>query len=470
MTFSARWDAFLIRCLKVDRPKALAMVTSLVAFATLADWAAGEDVSLSLLYAPPMIVGAIAFRPLEIAALAVICSCIRSVFDSPSPPVETLLRFVFATTAYLITGLFVMAVVRNRQQTMEHLARIEREQALRREAEDQLVLLVESSPAAILTMDGDGTVVAANRAAQDLFSLPDGASLLGRSIERYLPLLSDALRLETGEEGFRTAAQCQGRRESGEIFVANTWFSSYNSARGARLAAIVVDTSDEMRDREEQNLRQLHKYNEIAAAAVSHEVRNLSSSIVVLLSSLCDKHRLAGEDDYQRLLALVQGLERASALNLRSRASETFDAIPLRAVLDNLRIMIEPGWLDAGASLFWNLPDTCPNVVADPQGLLQACLNLAQNSLRAIETAPVRRLTISVSTSDQRAWIRFEDSGSGISDPERLFVPFQPGAEGTGLGLFISRALVRGYGGDLCFEPRALGTSFVIALQVETPA
>ena len=51
--------------------------------------------------------------------------------------------------------------------------------------------------------------------------------------------------------------------------------------------------------------------------------------------------------------------------------------------------------------------------------------------------------------------MRFEDSGPGIAAPERLFQPFQQGAEGTGLGLYISRAVLRSYGGDLRFEPQS---------------
>jgi signal transduction histidine kinase len=75
-------------------------------------------------------------------------------------------------------------------------------------------------------------------------------------------------------------------------------------------------------------------------------------------------------------------------------------------------------------------------------------------------------LNIIVTVKDGWASIRFEDSGPGISNPERLFQPFQQGADGSGLGLYVSRAVVRSYGGELRFEPRAQGSCFVLELQV----
>jgi two-component system sensor kinase FixL len=48
--------------------------------------------------------------------------------------------------------------------------------------------------------------------------------------------------------------------------------------------------------------------------------------------------------------------------------------------------------------------------------------------------------------------------------PEKLFQPFQKGAEATGLGLYLSRAFVRSFRGELRHEPAASGCSFVIDL------
>jgi len=452
--------------LRAGKANVFAVTITLVAVIAFIDWVVGNSVSLGVLYILPMMLSAVVFRPYESALLAFLCAYLRARFDTPGSHAEVILRFIFASLSYFASGLFVTALVQNRRLVADHLGKLQKEQERRLEAEEQLRFLVASSPAAILTLDGNGIVLADNDAAVSLFAIPGNRTLRGRPIADYLPVLSDALRLESAPEGFRTAAQCQGRRENGEIFLAHTWFSSYAAPGGRRLAAIIVDSSEEMRDREEENLRQLLQSNRITAAAVSHELRNLCGAIMLLCRHITEKGDFAQDEDFQGLMQLVNGLERVTSLELHGRASDSVEAVSLRGVLDNLRIVIESEWQDIDGIVRWDLPPDIPPVVADPHGLLQALLNLAQNSHRAVQEGPVRELNVLVSLQEDRASIRFEDSGPGISEPERLFQPFQQGADGTGLGLYVSRAVVRSYGGDLRFEPRPSGSCFVVELQI----
>jgi len=453
--------------LKAGKRQMLPLAAVLIGLIALADWYIGARASLGLLYLLPMMMGAAVLPPAQTALLALLCSVLRAWFDLPHPqPLELFLRFLFAFLAYTGVGMFVTALIRNRQLAEKHLAEVRREQGLRREAEEQLKVLAESSPAAILTVSGSGAVLASNKAADQLFSMPEGETLRGRRIGEYLPVLADALQYQSAPDGLRTAAQCQGRRRNGELFLAHTWFSSYAAAEGRRIAAIVVDASEEMRDREEQSLQQLLKGNRIAAAAVSHEVRNLCSAITVICSNLSGKHDLAGDEDFQGLMKLVGGLERIASMGLRLRAQETLDHVALREVLDDLRIVIEPDWREIGGAVRWNLPAGAPLVLAERHGLLQAFLNLAQNSHRAVQQSAVRELRISVSVDERTARIRFWDSGPGIASPERLFEPFQPGSEGSGLGLYVSRAVLRSYGGELRYEPQPAGSCFTVEVPV----
>ncbi|MGD0499860.1 MAG: ATP-binding protein [Bryobacteraceae bacterium] len=457
-------DRILTFCFNAGRLRILALSALLLTAVSYLDWVTGPDISLGVLYVLPVLLASAVLPPWGIVGVALVCAVLRRIFGIHASSVETILRFTFSVLSYTLAGLFVVAVVRNRKMALEHLAAIHQEQALRNEAEEQLRTLVESSPAGILTLDRRGLVLAANNSVNAIFGLAANQTVAGRQIETYLPVLADALRLDAGETPFRTAAQAQGRRENGEIFLADTWFSTYFASDGKRLAAIVVDSSEDMRDREEEHLRQLSLHSRIMAGAMLHEVRNLCSAISVAFSNMIGKNGSDCAADLEGLNHLVQGLTRVASLELRPRGHDDLEATSLKQVLDDLRIVIESSWLEIGGMVRWEVPPETPRVLAERHGLLQAFLNLAENSLRSVQDCPLRELTVSVFAQDQRTLVRFRDSGCGVSRPDRLFQPFQPGAESTGLGLYISRALLRSYGGELRFEPREDGASFVVEL------
>jgi len=95
-------------------------------------------------------------------------------------------------------------------------------------------------------------------------------------------------------------------------------------------------------------------------------------------------------------------------------------------------------------------------------------MNLARNSRRAMESAGFKQLCVSTSAEGKTVVVRFEDSGIGVSAPDDLFRPFQPGANSTGLGLYVSRAIMRSFGGDLLYEPRPQGCSFAVIVPSST--
>ena len=60
--------------------------------------------------------------------------------------------------------------------------------------------------------------------------------------------------------------------------------------------------------------------------------------------------------------------------------------------------------------------------------------------------------------------VRFIDTGPGVANPEQLFEPFQPGAQASGLGLYLSRTFVRAFQGDVQYEPQPEGCCFAVIL------
>ena len=185
----------------------------LIGVIACADWRADKDVTLGFLYLFPMLMspGSV-FALTTVTIVAALCTYLTEIFDSfdwrPSAGIP---RDILIFAAFLGMGLFVYEVVRSRQAALQHLNQIESESEARRAAEEQLKVLVDSSPVAIFTADAHGDVLQANDAAHRLFALPGGA-LKGRSIRQYLPSLVNVPAPEPNGTSFRTVMQCRGQR------------------------------------------------------------------------------------------------------------------------------------------------------------------------------------------------------------------------------------------------------------------
>jgi two-component system C4-dicarboxylate transport sensor histidine kinase DctB len=77
-----------------------------------------------------------------------------------------------------------------------------------------------------------------------------------------------------------------------------------------------------------------------------------------------------------------------------------------------------------------------------------------------------KRLTVETSRNGEHFIVRMRDTGPGIPNSQDLFRPFQPGAQASGLGLYVSQAIMKNFGGDLVFEAREGGCCFAITVQV----
>jgi len=437
----------------------------LIAIIAIVDWRVEVNIAFGFLYIFPILLLGTVMSRWQILLTVLLCTFLADYLD-PFPfsfrvamPQDIL---VFAALAG--TGFFSYEVTRSRRQGAQNLEKVEEEVAARREAEEQLEFLIESSPAAILTMSAGHLILRANSAAHRLLSVPAGA-LAGRSIRRYIPDLEYVPLIGKASHNFRTEMQCQGERENGEGFLANVFFSTYNTKAGPRLAAFVVDASEELREREEMSLDQLMTGSRILVGAVSHEVRNVCGAISIIHENLARNGRLKENQDFEALGSLVETLNKIASLELKQSASYSkIESVDLLEALHNLRIVLDLDCREADISVHWNIPERIPRVVADRHRLLQVLLNLVKNSERALESADVKRLDISVSVGDDTVSIRVADTGPGLGSVEKLFQPFQRGAESTGLGLFLSRAFVRSFRGDLRHDPAAPGCAFIIDL------
>jgi phosphoserine phosphatase RsbU/P len=163
----------------------------------------------------------------------------------------------------------------------------------------------------------------------------------------------------------------------------------------------------------------------------------------------------------RHLLAVLENvleMTRLSAGVVRIHAT----SVSAAAVVEEAVLMVEPGATERGQSVVTQqVSDTM--LEADPDRLRQVLVNLLNNAIKYSGPGGMIRITAQTDHTDDRDWgaIVVADDGPGIP-PEKLSMIFQPyyrlpGAEsdapeGVGLGLAISRELVRRMGGDIEVE------------------
>src|SRR5579863_1357180 len=173
-----------------NRALVLGISGAMMALVAGADWWTPSFVSLGFFYLFPIMLAAGFLPRWAIALLGVVSAILSEVF---SPLDRSLVRLGFEALALAGCGLFVSEMVRNRR--------------LNQQTEARLNGLVETSPAAIVTVDERGFVEIANRAANELLTPPRNGSLVGDPIAAYFPELHHALRPEEAPH-FRASMQC----------------------------------------------------------------------------------------------------------------------------------------------------------------------------------------------------------------------------------------------------------------------
>jgi two-component system, LuxR family, sensor kinase FixL len=418
--------------------------------------------SLGFLYLFPILVSAPALDKFQIIALAALCGFLREAFDPLMWSPGATGRFLTATSGFATTGFLVVVLNERRRLLGRHLSELESEVHRREDAESQVRTLIDTSPLAILIMDHSGRLLLANESAHRLLDFDTG-SMRGMNLTPFLPILPRMLQRHP-EGSLRTNVECQAKRRNGEVFLAHVWLSTFQSSLGRGLAAVIWDASENLRDREGAGLDSMMATSRILVGAISHEIRNLAAAAATSFATLPTPNGLSATEPYRALGSLIQALERIATSGLNMAAQREGAIADLGTVLYEMRVVIDPMLLDADITVTWQIDENLPPVQAEQRSLLQVFINLARNIRCVLSQSPCREVRISAKLETDLVAVRLYDSGPGVAQPDELFKPFQGGAHSSGLGLYISRAILRSYGGNLRYEPQPEGCCFVVEL------
>jgi signal transduction histidine kinase len=255
------------------------------------------------------------------------------------------------------------------------------------------------------------------------------------------------------------------------------------TVEGARVSERLALRDAELAQRqlEEQNdrLREVDRLKDEFVSSISHELRTPLTSIGGYIELLMEEeqdpqkreHLAVVERNATRLLGLVSDMlftarMQSGKFNLHSTP------VDLRVIVKEIVESVRPEAEAADVDLRVREADVIPQIEGERDRLAQLFDNLLSNAIKF--TPRGGRVDISLGGSNGKAVIEVTDTGIGISEEERshLFERFfrtqvvlDRQIPGSGLGLYISKAIVDAHGGQIAVRSvEGKGTTFVVEL------
>jgi Na+/proline symporter/nitrogen-specific signal transduction histidine kinase len=241
------------------------------------------------------------------------------------------------------------------------------------------------------------------------------------------------------------------------------------------------ETAAQLRGANER-LRQLDSQKDDFLSQVSHEVRTPMTSIRSFAEILRNTDDL-GADERQRFINIIHEeshrLTRLldEILEMGSLEKSEFDwtveRVNAEEVMDRAVAICGGLASDSGVIINSGKRDTTAWVDADPDRLCQVLINLLSNAVK-FNNAKAPEVSIKSESQGKDLLIYVEDNGPGIPEKDReiIFEKFSRswesdsgGRAGSGLGLSISREIIRHLNGELDLLPtKSSGACFRIRL------
>jgi two-component system NtrC family sensor kinase len=209
---------------------------------------------------------------------------------------------------------------------------------------------------------------------------------------------------------------------------------------------------------------------------VAHELNNPLTSIVGYSELISDEVQSGPARqkldkmvrEAQRMKRIIENLLRFARQNNLEKKSAN-----LELLLQDVLALREYHLRNHDVQVHVQIEPDLPPVALDEDQFKQILLNLLNNSIDALESVPEKSIRIEAARRDARVVLRFDDSGPGFSDVNRVFDPFyttKPVGKGTGLGLSICYGIVKEHGGEIYaanLEPN--GARVILELPLHAP-
>jgi len=382
--------------------------------------------------------------------------------------------------------------------------RRQRELQLReRQTEALKASIIDHAINGIVSTDADGCIVEFNPAAEAMFGRAR-ADVIGRPVGDVIvpPRMRDAHEGGMARLGAGGAPQIMGRRvqmpalrADGSEFPVEMVLFRTELGGAVHYTASMTDVTERVEaagqiERQRDALRQSEKLTAMGSllAGVAHELNNPLAIVMGRASLLEEKTEGSPlQADARRIREAAERCGRIvrTFLNMARQRPVTRAPVQLNDLARAAAEMLGYTLRSHGIEIDLSLMDDLPEVMADGDQVGQVLLNLIVNAQQALVAAEApRRIRLQTGVEDRRdnreprVWLRVADSGPGVPPDvmAKIFEPFfttKAEGIGTGLGLSVSRSMVREHGGDLVLEKASAdgsGAAFRLSLPISGEA
>jgi len=300
---------------------------------------------------------------------------------------------------------------------------------------DHLQTLVDTVSAALLVVERDGSVVLANRAAQKLSSQIDLDDALAGLLGGLRPGTREVIRLAPNRRMLAATARL-------------------TTPTDVRTLLSLQDIESELDATEVKAWRDL-------ARILAHEMMNSLTPIVSLAESL---RPLLADPATANMIDVVAaidviGVRSAGLMSFVERYRRVADLpqpilrpIRLAEVIAKIDRLLGPTMVRSGVAYASRVTPEDLTILADPEMIEQALINMARNAIDAVAAHPAPAIEVSGRLEDEQVVIDISDNGHGV-DPallDGIFVPFfTTKSGGSGIGLSLARQIAIAHSGQI---------------------
>lgn len=235
--------------------------------------------------------------------------------------------------------------------------------------------------------------------------------------------------------------------------------ATHHLHRGSRTYEILVFVTLE------QILRENEKFVwQKLITVMNHEVRNSLTPICSMAQSLRFDTAVISSDMRDTMLEVIAS--RATHLQKFISSYASIAQLPQLSLSAQPVQQLVEHWQTLYPELQVSLA-TDSQLLCDGEQLTQALINLLNNAQQANTLRGKSTIQLAIERIKQTCVLTLEDHGCGIDNTANLFVPFYSTKQGgTGIGLIISREIIRNHGGELTLtnKPDGHGARAVITL------